>query len=413
MTSELLHAAERRIDPDRAAFGGRAAAARSRSGQGATPTASSPSSGTSRRPRDDGRGGALVAISLLLAGCTGAVPVPVASNGGPSIAPPSAEPTPTASATPIAPAGSGPSYQPSAVAFWNATDGIVGVIVSSSDGSTQTGELLRTTDGGRTWTKAEETNGRIEQLVVAGPTDAWAVVGCPSDGPDTCTTLSRSTDGGATWAATGTSGATRVSFVDADRGFGVFPGTDPFKGELRRTVDGGSTWTAAGDPCAGSHVGGLGNIAFASATDGLAVCSGEPGAGNQLKAVAGTDDGGTSWHLRASTGDLSGSSGDGRVGSISVGGYVGRYGDLVVAHDGTAWMTGGRMTPLVARNGGSTWVPLGLGDPDVNLVRSAWPLDRERGFALVWEGDRQATLLESTGDGGRTWTELSLWPVGG
>lgn len=366
-------------------------------------------------PSDDVRRGVLVALSVVvLAGCAGASLEPGASDGKPSISPSSdAGSTATASVEPTEPAASGRSYQPSTVAFWNASDGILGVTVSSPDGSTATGELLRTTDGGRTWTKADETGGRIEQLVVAGSTHAWAVVGCPSAGPDTCTTLLRSADGGATWTATGTSGVTRVSFLDADHGWAVLPGADPFTGSLGRTADGGSTWVAAGDPCAGSRVGGLGDVAFGSASDGLAVCASEPGAGNQLKAVMRSGDGGATWGLRASTGDFSGSSGDGRTGSIPVGGYVGRYGDLVVAHDGTAWMTGGRMTPLVSTDGGVTWDPLGLGDPDVDLVRSAWPLERERGFALVWEGDRQATFLESTADGGRTWTELTSWPVGG
>lgn len=319
----------------------------------------------------------------------------------------------TAHAEPSTTAPSAASYQPTAVAFWDGRAGIVGVTISSPDGSTATGELLRTSDGGRAWTRARETDGRIEQVVVAASTDAWAVVGCPSEGAADCTNLMRSTDGGATWTSTGATGVTRVTFVDARDGWGVFPGSDPFRAELRRTTDAGSTWSSAPDPCLGSRVGGLGDVAFRSATAGLAVCAGQPGAGSQLKSIVGTTDGGATWRVRASTGDFTGTTGDGRRGSIPVGGYVGLSGNVVVARDGVSWMTGGRLVPLASVDGGATWMPLGLGDSDVNLVQSAWPLDRDRGFALLWAPDRQATLLEATSDAGKTWTEVAAWPVSG
>jgi hypothetical protein len=56
---------------------------------------------------------------------------------------------------------------------------------------------------------------------------------------------------------------------------------------------------------------------------------------------------------------------------------------------------------------------LSLGDPDVLLAGPAWPLDVQRGYALLWDPNQQATLLEATSDGGQTWSARFSWPVPG
>jgi hypothetical protein len=95
-------------------------------------------------------------------------------------------------------------------------------------------------------------------------------------------------------------------------------------------------------------------------------------------------------------------------GHLPYGGYIK---GIVDASDGTAWISGDRMAPLASHDGGVMWQPLGLGDDAANLVYAAWPLNARRGVAVMWAPDRQATLFEVTGDGGRTWVERSAWPV--
>jgi photosystem II stability/assembly factor-like uncharacterized protein len=130
------------------------------------------------------------------------------------------------------------------------------------------------------------------------------------------------------------------------------------------------------------------------------------GASGEFHAVLATNDAGSHWTTVASTGGASNSK---PRGHLPYGGYIRA---IVEARDGTAWISGDRMVPLESGDDGRTWEPLRLGDPAANLVAAAWPLDARRGAAVMWAPDHQATLFEVTTDGGRSWTERSLWPVG-
>jgi hypothetical protein len=361
---------------------------------------------------------ALVALALALA-------IPVVSligtlrSGaglpGPSTAASVGAPSPNSTAapspaSPAPPAGSSSSYQPDAVAFADRDHGLVGFRISASDG-TSSGEILRTADGGRTWTRVATTDGPIVALDVAGSANAWAVESCAS-GEKTCTRLLRSTDGGTTWAPTGATGVAGISFADAGTGWGTFASPAVTIGyELRATTDGGTTWTARPSPCTAptppdttdGSTPGLFAVALTFPTRATAICGGEPGAGNQRKRAVGTWDGGTTWQLRADK--LPGNSRE-----LPDAGYVG---SLTGATDSRTFvLTGPRMGASISTASGSTWQALGLGDPSVRLVEAAWPLDASHIVALLWDPDRQATLLETmVSDAPITWSEVASWPV--
>src|SRR5262249_42734877 len=115
------------------------------------------------------------------------------------------------------------------------------------------GVILRTTDGGATWT--EQLNISLDfdgfsldpQLFGVSFTDANTGTVVGSNG-----TILRTTDGGITWRAQ-SSGTTYnllgVSFTDADNGTVVgwgykhIPGLTFPNGTILRTTDGGTTWT--------------------------------------------------------------------------------------------------------------------------------------------------------------------------
>jgi photosystem II stability/assembly factor-like uncharacterized protein len=105
------------------------------------------------------------------------------------------------------------------------------------------GTILRTTDGGATWT--QQASGTTAYLSGAYFTDAntGTVVGCKDydlDGNCTANTILRTTDGGATWKqqSSGTTAALRgVFFTDANTGTAVGDA-----GIILRTTDGGATW---------------------------------------------------------------------------------------------------------------------------------------------------------------------------
>jgi len=288
------------------------------------------------------------------------------------------------------PSSPGSSTYADAVAFWDDERGLVGLNISRLDGSSS-GELELATDGGRSWATGGPTNSGVAQVDVVG-----------------ASRLYRSTDAGASWSSAVTD-LTWVSFVDRLNGWGVAgagPSVDPGIPALERTRDGGRHWVTIESPCTGSDVGRLRAVSFRSLTSGLAVCAFTAGAGGELHSVLATEDGGRYWTVRASTGDASGSK---PLGDLSYGGYIR---GTVETRDGTAWISGDRMVPLASHDGGARWQPLGLGDPDGNLVYAAWPRDARHGVAVMWAPDSQATLFEITSDGGRTWTERSSWLVG-
>jgi photosystem II stability/assembly factor-like uncharacterized protein len=273
-------------------------------------------------------------------------------------------------------------------------------------GAATGGAILATEDGGRAWTIVTTTSGPVVQVLVTGARDSWALSACEADG---CSPqILHSGDGGVTWQSQPTR-LTWLSFSDPQHGWGVSESNlmsgGGGAGQFVRTLDGGATWTPVASPCDGRDVGPLRTVAFRSPSDGMAVCALTAGAGGELHAVLTTSDDGGHWALQASTGGHAGSP---AVGTLPYGGYVR---GIVVAGDGTAWMAGDRMVPLASPDGGRSWHPLGLGDDAVDLVDATWPLDGRHGYAVMWDADRQASLLEVTSDGGANWQVQSAWPI--
>ncbi len=319
--------------------------------------------------------------------------------------PPPALPSP---ATPPSPTPAVAILQPSTLAFWDQQRGLVAGSYGVP-GETGVGRILRTTDGGRTWTSVDSPPDPVSELWVTGSSDAWALSSCP-DGTTPCRYLLSSTDGGTTWTSAPTNLAW-VSFGTGVDGWGVGAAPGVMASGLYRTSNGGSTWTSVRSPCQGSTAGPLRAVAFRAATSGMAVCAATLGAGGEFHSVLSTSDGGVTWQVRASVAPAP-SQQTGRVpsvGSLQYGGYIQ---GVVLASDGTAWMWGGRMDVLLSTDDGVTWSGGGL-TSDGGGMAEAWPLDAGHGFALLWDPNRQATLLEATGDGAHTWQERMAWPLTG
>jgi photosystem II stability/assembly factor-like uncharacterized protein len=110
------------------------------------------------------------------------------------------------------------------------------------------GVIMRTDDGGKTWTTQRD-DATVREFFFCGPSTGYAVGGV---------TLLRTTDGGDSWLDVTPSDGRIVDlrsvyFVDADCGWIVGQASDRTAGGrtyavslLFRTVDGGDTWEAAG-----------------------------------------------------------------------------------------------------------------------------------------------------------------------
>jgi hypothetical protein len=90
--------------------------------------------------------------------------------------------------------------------------------------------------------------------------------------------------------------------------------------------------------------------------------------------------------------------------------YPGTGSSIDILADGTGWFWAPRSPLLVTRDGGSSWTALSVADGDVRIVSGADAWGGGAGVALVWDPDRQATLLLRTANG-KTWTELTSFPA--
>jgi photosystem II stability/assembly factor-like uncharacterized protein len=171
---------------------------------------------------------------------------------------------------------------------------------------------------------------------------------------------------------------------------------------LRVTRDGGRTWQRLRDPCEQA-------VAFSAVADLVTpslwwvACLGEPGAGNEDKAIYSTRDGGRSWEAGAAT--LSIAAGTREHGGIQEYGYPE---GLAFAPNGFGLLTESRGTLYVTRDGGLTWLAEPhLARPELDFAGGAAAFPGGVGYVLLTSQFR-GRLLE-TRDYGRTWHVVRRW----
>jgi photosystem II stability/assembly factor-like uncharacterized protein len=130
------------------------------------------------------------------------------------------------------------------------------------------------------------------------------------------------------------------------------------------------------------------------------LCTGEPGAGNQGKAVY-RDEVGRGW-VRVAYTEILGRS----HGGISSYGYPVGIAGAESGGFGIIWESRG--TLYVTRNGGRRWVGLPrVSDPELDFGGWASVLSRGVGFVILEQAGR--TRLIETTDAGRTWRIVHRW----
>jgi photosystem II stability/assembly factor-like uncharacterized protein len=276
-------------------------------------------------------------------------------------------------------------YEFNGVSFTDANTGtVVGANYLLTNGVPPSGEgvgrILRTTDGGATWT-LQVAGGQA--LFGVSFTDARTGTAVGDSG-----TILRTTDGGATWKvrSSGTTLPLRgVTFTDANTGTVV-----GLNGTILRTTDGGATWIKQSS---GLNNGSLVSVSFMDANTGVVV-------GDDT--VLRTTDGGAVWTLTRfnTAGSPFPSSSPGVVPVIS---QPLRGVSLVNAQAGFA--VGATGTILRTIDGGATWTKLNRSAiaPSTSLNGVAFT-DPRTGTVVGSDG----TILRTT-EGGATWT--SQWPA--
>jgi photosystem II stability/assembly factor-like uncharacterized protein len=278
-----------------------------------------------------------------------------------------------------------PGFWPRSVAFWNRDRGLLAGSIRRCPGcgGPTGGAVAFTKDGGATWRLVFRRGSDVGDLWVVGAQTAWATVGRHHSH------LIVSHDGGMTWnVAARSEGVTNATFADASTGLATSPG-----GLLAWT---GSGWKPIESPCRGGDVVDV-VLARGGHGRGWLACGLGAGAGQQLKSIYETQDGGHTWAARTVV-----------MPGRSLGEGLGGYGyiqELSFLSDGRGWLIESRGTFYATQDAGRSWSSLnGFQRPEIDFGTSAWRLDALDGFALV---DRiWGIVLHRTSDGGTSWARL-------
>ncbi len=237
--------------------------------------------------------------------------------------------------------------QGTAVQFLNARDGWVGLeTLVPATGAVLLGStvLMRTTDGGVSWTRAAKVPGSILAIDFLSARHGFIVVQAggalrllvTSDGGTAFRTLSQ---------PKGDASAVELRFASPSRGFLVVGG------DMDVTTDGGRTWQsrAIALPAAGSGAAPALQVApyFLSAKDGFVA---------QYGAVYRTRDGGRSWQAVYQLPAALASSGGGQAAGPTT--FVGTETGYVIMGIPNCWAGGCPDVVLRTGDGGATWQPV-------------------------------------------------------
>jgi len=262
-------------------------------------------------------------------------------------------------------------------------------------------EVLRTTDGGRTWTQTYNSSERLSSLSIIG-NEAWLLANsCGYDDRGPCTWhLLKSTDLGQTWnqlplplKALGLS-ISRPTAMDG--WIATMSGGGPAEGELWVTHDGGETWRSLPHPMDRGLYGQA--IFFRTPEEGWLLTGGLPGAGNQLKSLYRTNDGGTTWTMVAKSQLGTRQAG---IGDLETAGYVG---PVLFTSAQEGWILLSRRGLAHSSDGGKTWSMSMAGE----TFAAFHFLDAQHGWLAIQGSLSQPGLLWTTKDGGATWQQVPL-----
>jgi photosystem II stability/assembly factor-like uncharacterized protein len=292
---------------------------------------------------------------------------------------------------------------PTSIAFWDRNHGLAAFVVyGPTDRSA--GYLSTTSDGGKTWTLRWRGTGVSYVATVPGTRQAWAqtrpkkvCVECPG-------LMIRSNDGGRTWRRAGTA-PSMPSFPSGQVGFAM-GSRQANSGPLMKTTNGGRSWRRVGAPCRKGWGGYAWSAAlsFVSPRRGWLICTGQPGAGNQSKALYVTRNGGAKWKRLLNVHFEPART---RLGGL---GWAGYPHGISFTRSGSGLLWSGRGSTFHTRDGGRHWLPVRANRHEEQNGLSGWQVNDRVGYLLLQVNARRyGWRLLRTEDDGRTWRLVRSW----
>jgi photosystem II stability/assembly factor-like uncharacterized protein len=263
---------------------------------------------------------------------------------------------------------------PSGDIFWlydlHFTDGLNGWAAGAYQvsGTNTDGRVMRTRDGGITWTRQFRTAQSLYAVEFSDTLNGW----CAGRNG----ILYKTADGGTAWSNElrgVTSTLYSVHFTDSLHGWAA-GGSNYDSSIVLRTVNGGRTWVHQSTPVRSAR---LKAVAFVDHATGWV--AGDNGA------LRKTVDSGATWTAQSSP---SGSADYNQLFFLDS-----LYGWAVA---GNSFSTGAAVR---TQNGGASWTTVSL--PVTRPMEGAFFFDTSRGFLVGWSG----TILKTT-NGGQTWTNV-------
>jgi photosystem II stability/assembly factor-like uncharacterized protein len=285
---------------------------------------------------------------------------------------------------------------PNAIAFWDPRRGLLGTgtCVGTTYESCRNGTIQLTSDGGRSFRVLLRTRRRVVQVQTAGPHGAIAT----TDGGGF-----RTLDGGRSWKRFRHRYGASFATERIGLGFRSHLARNHLALALFATSDGGQTWRRRASPCTQAVAAGA-LIDLVTPRLGWIVCLGQPGAGNEEKAVFRTTNGGQSWSAGASAVTYP---------RRDVHGGLGGYGypaGIAFAADGFGILWESRGTLYVTRDRGLHWrAEPKVARPELDFGRGAAAFAAGRGLVLLGRGGSLPARLLATDDAGRTWHLVHRW----
>jgi hypothetical protein len=300
------------------------------------------------------------------------------------------------------------SFVPAAAAF---SDLDHGILVGATGNGAGAGVVATTSDGGRTWSAHLLDSPPLIGVTTRGSA-VLASVACRVDAPSACQeALIRSEDGGSTWTASKEVGLDRPELTAGNLAWAIYNPTMSYSG-FASSRDGGATWTRYPKPCPrGFPIFEPSGISFPTATEGWLACDGGGAGGSSAKALYRTTNGGRTWTTLFVQSLGAGGVPSGPANDLLLGGDSATIDFLA---DGTGWISTGDGL-CVTHDGGRSWRLLGFASGAGGLQIDAMDfLSVNDGVVLVTDltASTNQISLERTTDAGSSWATLGSWTLG-